>query len=64
MKTQNEYLAKSSNCPSCDSYNLDYNSLEFDDNQVWQKVYCMDCFAAWNDVYTLDRYELTEEPTV
>ena len=50
-------------CPCCWSNNLDYESVEFHDDQCWFPRECMDCKAEWMEWYSMDfiEHEIYEE---
>lgn len=42
-------------CPNCQSFVLDGQSVEIDGNEAGQHVVCTECEADWTDIYTLTR---------
>ncbi|KKL22642.1 hypothetical protein LCGC14_2433400 [marine sediment metagenome] len=57
------YLKHSSNCPFCNSGNIEGQSLKADGNYAWATVYCLNskCRMVWRDCYTLTAIEVCEE---
>jgi formate dehydrogenase maturation protein FdhE len=55
--TSDEYVAVSGcRCPACGNPDITGDAIEIDGNIAWQPVYCNNCEAEWNDVYTLAGY--------
>lgn len=48
-------------CPACESKNLDSGSIQAEAGVAWQNVWCNDCNAKWQDVYSLTGYESLEK---
>ena len=49
-------------CPFCHSTMIEGDgSIEFEENKVWQKIYCLNCDKTWQDVYKLVGYQLPTE---
>lgn len=48
-------------CPMCGGIHLDAGPVEIDGADAYQEVTCSSCGAAWNDLYRLTGYEVTEE---
>ena len=40
-------------CPNCRSDQIEGDSVDFDGPHCTQRMWCLDCHAAWFDVYTL-----------
>lgn len=59
---QQAYLDKhGQRCPQCGSYDIEAHSIEVDSVTALQEVTCNSCGAAWNDLYSLQGFELLEE---
>lgn len=47
-------------CPTCHGSNIESSeSMQVDGSTAWQKMYCADCRAEWNDIYSLSSYSPT-----
>ena len=45
-------------CPNCGSPHINTEDhIQADSGCAWQQVYCEDCDAKWQDVYTLVGYD-------
>ena len=52
-----EYVAKlGTNCPVCQSTQLEGSSVDIDGGAASQEIRCKTCGASWNDIYTLTGY--------
>ncbi len=48
-------------CPECGGNNLEYDSYDFwGDGTSSQEASCVDCYAAWQEIYHFNRIEITE----
>ena len=55
--TDTEYVAMlGTNCPVCQSTQLEGSSVDIDGGVASQKIWCKTCGASWNDTYTLTGY--------
>ena len=57
MKTNEEYVQSSSQCPFCDSRDIEGQEVNIDGNSAWQEIYCLSCEKEWVDTYRLVGYE-------
>lgn len=49
-------------CPHCNSESVDYGSVDCTKGEYTQVVFCHDCGAEWEDVYTMTGYRTTKLP--
>lgn len=55
--TDAEYVATlGTNCPVCQSTQLEGSSVDIDGGFASQEIWCKTCGASWNDTYTLTGY--------
>ena len=55
--TDAEYVATlGTNCPVCQSTELEGSSVDIDGGVASQEIWCKTCGASWNDTYTLTGY--------
>lgn len=55
--TDTEYVATlGTNCPVCQSTQLEGSSVDIDSGVASQEIWCKTCGASWNDIYTLTGY--------
>lgn len=47
-------------CPMCLSDNIEGREINIDQGSAWQECSCLNCHAAWNDVYALTGYSELE----
>jgi len=40
-------------CPKCNGEEIEGDSIEVNDNKVYQSIWCRICNAEWTDEYTL-----------
>ena len=59
MNSQQLYVEKLGLvCPNCGSPHINSeDGIDADGGCAWQNVYCEDCDARWQDVYTLTGYD-------
>lgn len=62
MKTTAEYIAASSDCPRCNSSDINAGSLDVDCGSCGQEVNCEACGLSWWDEYTLTGYTVKHAP--
>lgn len=55
-----KYLESPSQCPVCDSDNIEAGHIEVDGDEAWSMVHCYKCGARWNDIYHLANMELLQ----
>ncbi len=58
MKTQIDYLASSSQCPSCNSDAVGTEGVKFSPTKIYRETFCSNCRKKWNEIYTLSGFEL------
>ena len=44
----------SDHCPTCDSTNIEGDSVDIDGSGAMQDVYCTECGTSWTDIYTFE----------
>ena len=55
--TNAEYVAAlGTNCPVCQSTQLEGSSVDIDGGTASQEIWCKTCGASWNDTYTRTGY--------
>ena len=55
--TEAEYVATlGTNCPVCQSTQLEGSSVDIDGGGASQDIYCKTCGASWTDTYTRTGY--------
>ena len=65
MKTNIQYVERSSRCPYCDHDKIESSgNLEVEGNTVFQDIECHTCGAMWTDQYELVRYVEIQPPPV
>ena len=52
-----QYPNTKSNCPYCDSPNIQGWEWDADDTEAWQEIQCDDCDKRWHHVYNFVGYE-------
>ena len=50
-------------CPFCGSHDLEGSSVDITEGVAHQEVHCVNCDAAWCDIYTLTDISVVSEPT-
>lgn len=48
-------------CPHCESYNISAFDPVIHDNKIIQNISCHDCYAKWDDIYTLTDIKLKKD---
>jgi len=54
--------SKGAGCPNCKSWNVSGESFDEDDGMARRDIRCLDCEAAWTEVFKLIGYENLELP--
>jgi transcription elongation factor Elf1 len=57
MKTIEEYLKKSDNCPFCDHGVVTGFGIDSDDIHAYREVVCYKCDKKWTEVFTITSIE-------
>jgi len=58
LKSDEEYIKNSSECPRCEGSNLEGSSFDIGSGSCGQNVFCADCDLEWFDEYRLIGYTL------
>jgi len=62
-KSQEEHVEQGgTQCPFCNSEQLEGLPIDVVNGRALQEIYCVDCQASWTDIYTLTSYTIIEEP--
>jgi transposase-like protein len=55
---ERQYLKNSTQCPICESGNMEGGSIDVNGTSAMQSILCLDCDAEWTDIYYLKAIEI------
>lgn len=61
MKTQEEYIEDSGECPRCGSDEIEGEEITIENGQAFQDVSCFQCGLRWQDQYLLNKFIILED---
>lgn len=62
MNTNQQHIDNgATQCPYCNSYNIEGQEINIDSGSAWQDVSCNECGQEWQDTYTLTGYANTNK---
>ena len=62
MQTNQQYIDNGgTQCPYCNSHDIEGQEVNIDAGSAWQDVTCNHCGQQWQDTYTLTGYASTNK---